>query len=205
MAAAPRWCHFVEFDKYWQYFLLAINMPMRENNVAAIMNYQRAMMNRIGTGNPGDRRRDYIIGANLDAPKNPATDKFRSMNLNTHLGRDDGEYMYPLALDGTHAPEMQVGRTPPRDFSEIDLYSYMYRPETHPWFFVDLTNVKWKPGTQTLDYGPWDHGVLRPWTHDETPHTYFPFVTTYKDVKTPLSWWRKLMPGERIPSAFRNG
>lgn len=200
----------VFFTKDWQYYLWAINKEMWANNSSAIvslMGYTKAFMNRTGIDNPEDERRNYLTQSHLDAPKDPATDKFRSMNLNTHLGRDDGTWMYPLALNGTQPPPMKPGRTRPQTLASVNPDDYLIMPWTHPFYFIDCVNVKWKPDTQTLDYGQFANGAVRSYApyNDGLPHTLFPFVTSFMNVKTPLGWWRKLRPGEPFPSAIRRG
>lgn len=194
------------FTKDWQFYLVAINweiyITLGDSSILALMGGTKAFMN--GTG-IGDGRNDYITGK-TDRIKDPATDKFRSMCLNTHLCKEVGGMYVPLALDGNKPPPMKPGKPRPRTLEEIIPSDYLYHPKTHPWFFLDCNNVKWKPDTRTLDYGPFDKGATRDWMTDGIQHTFFPFVTSrYPNTPTPKSWWRKLKDGEKIPSAFRRG
>lgn len=195
----------VNFDLDMQMYLCAINEGMTYAAIMSLMGDTKVFMNGTGIGGSEDRN-NYITG-NIGHPKNPFTDKFRSMNLNTHLGYEQDGRLFPLALDGVIAPPMKTGKARPQRPEDAHMDDYLITPKTHPWFFIRCTNVKWKPDTRTLDYGPFEGGVYKSWMTDDTlQHTFFPFVTTlHKGISTPSNWWRKLAPGEPIPSAVRRG
>lgn len=195
----------VEFHEAVQMWLMACNEGMDPDAVAALMGNEKVFMNGTGICSTCNKR-NYITG-NGEGDKNPYTDKFRSMNLNTHLGRVVDGNMYPLALDGRLTPAMKPGRERPHRVEDCHIDDYVITPKTHPWFFIRCTNVKWKPDTRTLDYGPFAGGIWKEWMlDDDLPHTYFPFTTTrHTGVATPEEWWRKLEPGEPFPSAVRRG
>jgi hypothetical protein len=181
----------VELDRNWQYYLIAINHGMTLSSISRLLHYTTAFTNRIGTGNKGDPRRNYVLGESLDAPKNPYTDKFRSCNLNTHIGWDDGTWMYPLAMDGELPPPLKPNKKYPRSIQEITPSDYLITPWDNPEMFVVCNNVSWKVGPKRLAYGPFAHGLKRSY-RDDNIYTFFPFVTTYKNVRTPLHWWKKV-------------
>lgn len=195
----------VQFDLDMQMYLVAINEGMSYAAIMSLMGDTKVFMN--GTGISGAEDRNNYISGNIGHEKDPYTDKFRSMNLNTHLGYEKDGFMHPLALDGTVAPPMKPGKIRPRHPDDAHMDDYLITPKTHPWFFIRCTNVKWKSDTRTLDYGPFEGGVYRSWMEDDNlQHTFFPFITTlHKGISTPLNWWRKLQPGEKIPSAVRRG
>lgn len=197
------------FDKDWQYFLVAINIEMRLNNISNAMGTEAALMNKTGSGNPD--RRDWILQENLDASKDCQLDKLRSFCLNTHAGWDDGTYAYLKTMDGNNPPPMKINPDTglpyprPQTISEIVPEHYLYLPKTHRHLFLDCTNVKWKPETETLDYGSFGNGTVRDWIGDGRIHTFFPFSSKYGDVKVPLSKLNKIPLGSPFPSPFRSG
>jgi hypothetical protein len=194
----------VWFTKGWQFHLVAINMGMPLSAVISLMGDEKSFMN--GTGiTSGSQRNNYLTG-NVGYSKDPATDKFRSTCLSIHTGWDDGTWMYPVAMDGTREPPMKPGRPAPRTLQEIRPEDYLITPWDYPEMFVICTNVRWKIDPKRLAYGPYDHGIVRPWRQDmgdNDIYTYFPFVTTQQNVRTPLSWWTKLAPGTPLPSYYR--
>lgn len=192
------------FDLDLQMYLCAINEGMDYSPIMALMGNTKVFMN--GTGIDGPVERNNYISGNTGHQKDPATDKFRSMNLNTHLCKEVDGKIYPLALDGKVTPPMKPGRTRPQHPDDAHMDDYEITPKTHRWFFIGCTNVKWKPDTQTLDYGPFANGISRPWEPDGLQYTYFPFITTmHKGISTPREWWRKLGPDEPYPSVVRRG
>lgn len=193
----------VLFNKDWQFALVAWNQGMSPAAIMSLMGDTKAFMN--GTGISGAEERNNYLTGNIGHPKDPATDKFRSMCLNTHAGYIEGDWMYPLALSGSVSPPMKSGKPRPQTLDEIVPEDYLITPWSHPYFFLECTNVKWKPDTSTLDYGAFDNGIKRSWVPDGNIHTYFPFVTNYVGTRTPKGWWRELADGELIPSAIRRG
>lgn len=206
------------FTKDLQYYLIAINLGenpgepnMKLNNISNTMGTAALLMNKTGAGAPD--RRDWILEENLTAPKDCQLDKLRSMCLNTHKGWDDGVYAYLETMDGNSPPQMAINPSTglpyprPQSISEIVPHHYLMLPSNPIYrpLFLDLTNVKWKPDTQSLDYGPFDNGITRSWIGDKRPHTFFPFISKRGPVKIPLSKLNKITLGSSFPSPFRNG
>lgn len=194
------------FDKYWQYYEIAINWGMELNNIANLNREGTALMNNTGAGVPD--RRDWIMEENLSAPKDCQLDKLRSFCLNAHLGYDDGTYAYLEHMDGNNPPLMKINPATgipypqPESISEIVPNHYLMLPSDPVYrpYFLECTNVKWKPD-QTLDYGSFPHGVMG---SDGRLHTYFPFVSVKREVKVLLSKVNKLPPGSPFPSPLRS-
>lgn len=192
----------VWFTRGWQFFLVAINMGVSMSAIISLEGDEKSFMN--GTGI--DQGRNNYITGNIGFTRDPATDKFRSTCLSIHAGRDDGVWMYPAAMDGTKDPPMKPGRPAPQRLEDIRPEDYLYTPWEYPEMFVICTNVAWKANPKRLGYGPYAHGIPRPWRQamgDNEPYTYFPFVTTQQNVRTPLSWWTKLDPGAPLPGYYR--
>lgn len=178
---------FFTFD--WQMYLVAINKGMRLNNIAEMMGNNTEFMNGTGVGN---NRRNYITGEDLDAPLDPRLKKLLTCALNTHMGWDDGTNMYLSYLDGNNPPPMKSGRPRPRNVNEVIPEDYLYLPQTHKWLFIDCNTVKWDNANQRLDYGTAPNGLIRDWLGDNTPHIFFPLVSTKSQIVTPLSKWNKI-------------
>lgn len=201
----------------WVLYLYAINFGMRVNNVENTISYKSAMANRTGTGNPKEPRRNLLLGEDLDAPL-ARIDKFRTMSLNTHAGTDDGQTVRLIAMNGRQPPPMKIDPATgkpyprPRTLEQVVPEHFLHTPQTHRHLFVDLTNVKVKAGN-VLGYGPWAHGLVRPWIGDGRMHTFFPFATMLVEPPapdshfvyptSPLSRWIKLPAGSAFPSPFR--
>jgi hypothetical protein len=191
-----------EFTKDWQFYLVAINIGMRINNISNLMDNEAALFNHHGVGKGG--RRNYLLGDNLSADQNPRTPKLISFCLNTHAGRDDGKFVYLQTMNGRNPPPMKSGKPRPQTISEIVPEDYLYLPQTHRHLFVDCTNVRWQPKTNSLQYGSWANGIVRDWIGDGRLHTFFPLVSVFEEIKTPISWWTKLPLGSPFPSPFSN-
>lgn len=204
----------VWFTKDWQFYLYGINfykdIKIKLSSVIALEDNGKALMN--GTG-VSSGRNNYLTG-NTGYEKDPCTDKFRTFNLNIHFCREIDNSISPLALDGSKPPPMAIDPATgqryarPQTLEEIDINKYAITPATHLPFFCVCTNVKWKPDTQTLDYGPFDNGIIRDDIATNPTNiqcTLFPFVTTRQNVMTPKSWWRKLTRESILPSVIRRG
>lgn len=192
------------FDKYWQFYEIAINWGMSLNNISNLNGTAAALMNKTGSGNPD--RRDWILGENLSAEKDCQLDKLRSFCLNTHYGHDDGTFAYLEHMNGNNPPLMKIDPSTgkphpqPESIEEIVPDHYLMLPSNPIYrpYFLDCTNVKWKPDTQTLAYGSFAHGLLG---EDGKLHSFFPFVSEKSEVKVPLT---KLNIVDSFPSPFIN-
>lgn len=197
-----------EFTMDWQYYLIAINFGMQLNNIAHLMGYTKALMNRLGVFNPNDPRKNYITKEDLGSKVLPRIDKLRTFMLNTHSGTDDGTYVYLKTMNGNLPPPMKTNPATglpypyPQSISEIVPDHYLYLPQTHRHLFLDCNNVQWDQSTKSLDYGPFDNGIVIDWIGDKKPHSFFPFVSEKTEVKSLLRYWNKVSV---FPSPFRSG
>lgn len=191
----------VWFTKDWQFALVAWNMGMKLAAIMAIMGDPKALMN--GTGIDGDRN-NYLTGK-TGFKKDPCTDRFRSFALSTHECIEDGDWLIPVAMDGSQPPPMKPGRKRPQTLSDIYPEDYLYHPMTDPEKFCVCSNVRWKSGPKRLGYGPWANGIIPKWMPAGSPiYTFFPFVTRqYSSLRTPKRWWNEIQEGQQIPSPYR--
>ena len=176
------------FDEHWQFYVWAINEPMELSHKIALMGTSKAMFNN--TGIPP--RKNALTGNDGDGLW-PRYDKFRTFVRNTHAGYDDGNYFYPLVMDGNNPPPMKPGKPRPGSVSEIVRSDYLYLPEDYRHLFVVCNNVKTKLGDVQSIF-PFDNGARYTWTGDEEMYSFMPFASWFspEELKTPLHWWNKV-------------
>lgn len=186
------------FDLHWQLYTYAINKGMSLNAIVNTMEDAAALMNTTGV----TTNHNYLTGENADAP-DARLDKLRGMCLDTYGGYDDGVSVYLDHLDGNNPPLMKAGRPRPTSIENVIPEDYSILPSMPQYrhLFIVCKNVKWKPATQTLDYGAFDNGLIRSWTGDNVPYTFFPLVSQKSIVKLPLNWFNKVTS---IQSPYRH-
>lgn len=191
------------FDIHWQLYLYAINMEPSNNTAMSVAAISALMGDKKALMNSTEPHRNYLTGGGVGDP-DPNLDKLRTFGLNTHAGYDDGVYVYTLTMNGNIAPPMKAGKPRPTSISTIVRDDYLILPETHRYLFLDCNSVQWKSNPRRLSYGPFPNGILRPWIGDNRIHTFFPLVSKYSVIKTPLKNWKKLPPNSPFPSPFRS-
>lgn len=212
------------YDRDWQLYLVACNMPMKPNNIADILGPTKALTNSKGINEAAN----WIQGQRLNSKTLPRIDKCRTFGLNTHVGMDTYRVTYAIAhtiqavlarsfmaareavmdfnsnnalvvltFDGTKPPPMKPGRPRPTSYKEVnpDDFLILPSPETRH-MFLDCTNEK-RQG-KGYKVGPWAHGAVYDWTGDNRPHTFVPLASKF-EIVTPLKNWR---PVSKFPSPF---
>lgn len=184
------------FDKQWQFFLYAINFGMPKMAIQNLTGNEKALTN----AGDSDQAAMYITGENLSNPP-PRLDKLRTFVRNVHTGTEIGDFLKVKTFNGNYPPPLKAGRSYPETLSDINPDDYLIMPKTHRHMFLVCNNVKAVSGGSIVF--PFSNGIVYDWTGDNDPYVFFPLVSWFSDVLTPLSKWIKLPLNSPIPSPYR--
>lgn len=100
---------FFPLDEAWQWLWKDINPELSPRDWRALLQYQRAFTNQNGFDKPGDPRRDYINGRDLEAVDDQGNPAYPKMELllcggAVVTGRAEGEWLWVDVLDGNQPP-----------------------------------------------------------------------------------------------------
>lgn len=187
--------------RQWQYYLYAINQGMTLNQISSLMGPEKALTNTM----PGTHWLNYLTGENLSDPdaKLPRLDKLRTFSRNVHTGVEvDGKYLRVKTMDGNYAPPLKPGRTQPHTLAEVNLDDYLYNPRDNREMFLVCNNVRSDLERGSIVF-PFAHGLVYDWTGTPDIYTFFPLVSWFPEILSPLWKWVKLPLGAPIPSPYR--
>lgn len=180
----------VQLNKYWQFYLVAINYNMIPKKVSDVLEYGKALTNGTGFGDPDDPRRNYITEEDVGEPL-PAFDKDRTMSRSMLSGIEDGNDLIVRTLNGNLPPPLKAGKRQPETLSEINPDDYLYMPETD-WdlfFACNIINLQGK----VIQF---PNGGLYPWFFGGThPVVWMPHVSRESTIRYPKSNLLKLPLG----------
>jgi len=173
--------HYSKLTKPWQTFWYNLNRPVGFTNAETRAAFAKYTNNKafITDLKGSDTNADYINGTNLN--KGPMEIKCLFCGLNVVTGSDDGEWLYPTALNATEPPPVGM--------------SY----ETHPWFIHHaniIANVL-PDGSRRVNpfvnFGGRDTGI----------GVLYPFMRMLNQaIKYPMAWVRKLESDEPVPNPY---
>lgn len=173
--------HYSKLTKPWQEFWWNLNRPVGFTDAQTKLAFKKYTGNKafITDYKGSEQNADYINRTNLQA--GPMEIKSLFCGLNVVTGTDDGEWLYPAALNATESPPVGT--------------SY----ETHPWYIhhANIISNDLPDGTRRvnpfLNFGGRDTGI----------GVLYPFMKMpNKFIRYPTAWVRRLEADEPIPSPY---